>query len=183
MDNHSNSSGVRPMSVCVRFRTSGKVSVRVRPPYRGRDDRTWPHTNQHLQYDWGAVYRRLNTGEPLSDEGDESDALIQSGAGGGELLVQAPVKFELVINLKAAKALGLDVPVHLQQRADEVIEGGASSLRFSAVRRAAWPIAARAQQLPVIGFLRILGGLCRRVASLAGRLCSRRLHGLPHRSH
>jgi putative ABC transport system substrate-binding protein len=47
---------------------------------------------------------------------------LLKGSKASEIPIELPTKFELVINLTSAKALGLDVPPHLQQLADEIIE-------------------------------------------------------------
>jgi putative ABC transport system substrate-binding protein len=67
----------------------------------------------------------LSYGSDIPDNFRRSAAYadrILKGVNPSELPVQAPVKFELVINLKTARELGLEVPSQLQQRADEVIE-------------------------------------------------------------
>jgi putative tryptophan/tyrosine transport system substrate-binding protein len=69
----------------------------------------------------GLMSYGFDTIEQQRGAADYVDRVLK-GEKPADLPVQAPTKYQLVINLKTAKALGLDMPLLLQQRADEIIE-------------------------------------------------------------
>jgi hypothetical protein len=82
-------------------------------------------------HSWGRLYLGIQEGRPGAESPCSRARCVNAiamidrilrGAKPAELPVQVPTKYEMTLNLKTANKLGLDVPVHLQQLADEVIE-------------------------------------------------------------
>jgi putative ABC transport system substrate-binding protein len=79
------------------------------------------HPFTHYLPDGGLLAYGLNIVRSFVVSADYVDRILR-GAKPADLPVQAPVKYELAVNLRNAKALNIEVPLTLVARADEVIE-------------------------------------------------------------
>jgi len=98
---------------CARNYIDDRVPLVPRPFWTGA---TWRHDKVRIAYLSADFHRHVFRREGLFID------KIFKGAKPGDLPVQQPTKFDLVINLKMAKALGLEIPDKMLALADEVIE-------------------------------------------------------------
>ena len=89
-----------------------ELAVKHRLPGSTRTMGTWRRAGWSYGPHFGDLYRR---------SASYVDRIFK-GASPGDLPIEQPTKFELVVNLKTAKALGLTIPQSILQRADQVIE-------------------------------------------------------------